>query len=811
MKQLIISLLALFTLSTGFGQSINITGTVNDQEGKAAEYASVRLFSSEDSTVVTGAYTDAAGSFSLEKVTRGMYYLKITYPSHAPYDHGVIRVDSRSSDMNLGLIAMKLDKSIDLDEVTATGSLDILKAGIDKKVYSVEQDISVRGGTANDVLNNIPSIDIDQDGNISLRGDGNVTVLIDGRPSALVKGDGQNLLDALPANSIERIEVVTNPSAKYDPDGTSGIINIVLKKNRLRGWNGSVSATGATGNLLDASASLNFRGSKVSTYLNYSLNFYEGYRNYYGDLLQEFGSDSSNLLNQSREGTDFKFSNSAVFGMDFDLNERNKLGFSVTGVYNRRARTGDLESRVYDQNNVLFQRWDRISYDPRKSLNADLNLGYAHTFKDEKGEWSWNANQSIGDRNVQGFYRELYRNPDESLTGQPALVQQLENKTEDRITTIQTDMNYIIKDWKARIETGAKAILRSDNLTTYSEAFDTINQVFVEDTLANFDYDYQEQIYSIYGIFGQELGKWSYQGGLRGEYALQIPNLVSTGQLFRNEYINVFPSAHVKFQASKKSQFSLSYSKRINRAKSRQLNPFTSYANPLNLRSGNPELQPEYIDSYDLGYSFTTKKVILTTSIFHRRTRDVINRVKEFYPNNVSIVTYENIDRSVSTGLEAVLIYKPAKWIRNTLSVNANHIDYTNLDTTADWSNDGFNWNMKYAVNIDFWKKTATIQVNAQYNAPRVTPQGLVTRRGAVDISAEKRLLDKRLTVGMRVTDVFDAKGFDLDLSQEGVRQVSEYKWLTRRFFITASYRFGKLDTKVKQPRRSPSVGGDGL
>jgi outer membrane receptor protein involved in Fe transport len=343
---------------------------------------------------------------------------------------------------------------------------------------------------------------------------------------------------------------------------------------------------------------------------------------------------------------------------------------------------------------------------------------------------------------------------------------------------------------------------------TNSETRDTITGLFNQDTLANFSYEYNAQIYSIYAIWGQELGKFKYQIGVRGEYAQQIPYLISTGEKYKNDYLNLFPSAHLKYDLSKSSQFSLSYSRRINRASSRQLNPFTSYADPLNLRSGNPELQPEYIDSYDLGYSFNKKKINLSFSVFHKRTRDVINRIKVYYPDNTAIVTYANIDKSESTGFESVIVYKPFKWLRNTLSFNGNYIDYTNSDETVNWNNDGFNWGAKYILTVDFWKKTMSAQLNAKYNAPRVTPQGIVQPRTGIDVSVEKRLFDNRFSIGARVTDIFNTKGFELELMQDGVRQVSEYKWLTRRFYITLSYKIGKYDN---QKSSRGSAGGDGF
>ncbi len=707
---------------------------------------------------------------------------------------------------------MKLDQTIDLDEVTAAGSLDVLKAGIDKKVYSVAEDLTSKGGNVSDILNNIPSITVDQDGKVSLRGDGNVTILIDGRPSTLTSSEGQSLLDALPANSIERIEVVTNPSARYDPDGTSGIINIVLKKNKLKGFNGMVSGTVATADLYQANANLSYRNKIFNTSLSYSLDYYEGYRNYKSDLERTFENDSTTNLNQSRIGKDFKSSHTFVFGTDFFLNEHNVLGISATANIDRRERTGDLENRLYDENDEMISRWNRNSFDPERNLNFDGNINYTRTFKKEKGQWSINANQSFRNGSEKGFYDQYYLNTDESPSGLEQLNQRLNNTSTNRITTAQTDANFILAKIKARAEVGGKAIIRNDDISTYSEARDTVTDVFNADTLANFDYRYNEAIYSLYGVFGQELGKFKYQVGLRGEYAEQIPELVSSNISYKNNYWNIFPSAHLKYDLDEVSQFSLSYSKRINRASSHQLNPFTSYADPFNLRSGNPELKPEYIHSFDLGYSFTQKKLIFSLSVFHRITNDVINRIKVYNDNNTAIVTYKNIDKSESTGFEAVVIYKPFKWMKNTISANGNYINYTNNDPTTEWNNSGFNWGAKYIMAIDFWKNSATFQLNGHYEAPRVTPQGIMRPRTSLDLAIDKRLLkNKSLSIGVRLSDVFNTKNFRMTLEQTGVTQSVEYKWLTRRLYFSISYRFGNLDGKAKAGKESrEGSGGDG-
>lgn len=804
MKGLLIIIFS-FLFSISYAQVIQ--GRIIDEEENPIEYVSVRVLRIEDSSVVTGAYTDLDGFFSIDKINPEVYLVRITYSSLETIDRKVDLTTKKLFDF--GTIQMKMDKSIDIEEVTVTGSLDVLKAGIDKKVYAVEDDLTSKGGTVNDILNNIPSISIDQDGNISLRGDGNVTILIDGRPSTLA-GNGQSLLDAIPANSIERIEVVTNPSARYDPDGTSGIINIVLKKNKLKGFNGNVSGTIGTGELYQGNAGVSYRNKLVNVSLTYSLDNYKGARNFKSELWREIDVDTSTLLIQDRKGKDLKASHTLVFGTDFYLNERNVIGIAATGNIGRREREGNLENSLYDQDDVLFSRWNRSSFDPNKNTNVDFNLNYVNTFKEGKGEWSLNANHSYGQENEKGFYEQEYLNVDGTPSGLATLNQQLENNSTKNVTTAQTDMSYIIKKISARYELGAKAILRNDDLTTYSETRDTISGNYFGDTLANFDYSYDEAIYSLYGVFGQELGKFKYQVGVRAEYAEQTPNLISDNLIFKNDYFNVFPSAHVKYDFTKASQLSLSYSKRINRANSRQLNPFTSYADPFNLRTGNPALKPEYIHSIDLGYALTKKKIIFSVSVFHRMTNDVINRIRIYNDNNTAIMTFQNIDKSQSTGFESVIIYKPWKWMKNTLSVNGNYIDYTNSDPTVDWNNDGFNWGAKYIMSIDFWKNSATFQLNGNYDAPRITPQGRVNPRYSLDLAVDKRFLKKKtLSVGLRLSDVFNSKNFSMTLEQAGVRQDSEFKWLTRRLYFSISYRFGNLDKESKSKGNRSGGGGE--
>ncbi len=794
-----------YSQNSSQGEGMIMGRVVNSINDKPMEYVTIRLFLEKDSSLIAGIYSDSEGKFLFDKLVPGAYYVKFSFAGFLANSSEIVTITSNLKVLNLGNTSMEFDKTLQIGQVDVVGQASILSAGIDKKVYNVAEDMSVKGGTANDVLKNIPSVDLDQDGRIMLRGDGAVTVLIDGRPSSLSGGNGKTLLDALPAGSIERIEIVTNPSAKYDPDGTSGIINIVLKKNKLKGFNGLLNANLGSGNLkggnvADGGFSLSYRNSFFNIYGSYNGRYLDGYRNNTSYIRQTFINDSISILDQNRTGTDLNAGNTARFGLDFTLKNRRSISFSSTGSNGRRDRTGDLWNGFQDEDIMLFALSRRLSYDPSQQHNYDFNVNFKQEFKNNRGNFIIDANQSIGTESIQGYYLQQNYGLDSIVDASSYLRQQLFNKEKNNISTIQADFTYLWPEKFMRSEFGVKAIVRAQEVDTYSETFDQASLDFLEDTLANFLYQYDEQIFSAYGIFGHQLNKFKYQGGIRLEKAYQIPNLVSDSLRISNDYFNFFPSAHLKYALTPKSEIGLSYSRRITRASSGDLNPFTAYSDPFNLRRGNPYLQPEFINSYDLAYSSEGTKLNFSAAIFYRHTVNAISRIKVFYDDNSSAVTFANVGQSHSYGTELIASYKPTKWWRNTLSTNINYVQYQT--SNANWNRNGFNWNVKYIGSVDFWKKTATIQLNVNYIAPRITVQGIAQRKGSVELSFDKKFNDGKWTFGTRVSDIFNRQGFFMEVNQLNIYQVTEFKWLTRRVYLTVAYKFGKLEmgNKSKVP-----------
>jgi outer membrane receptor protein involved in Fe transport len=810
------SVFLLFLL--GFGPSLSAQNTVSVtgkvlsyDQNSALEYVSVKLFKLPDSTFQKGVFTNADGRFSLN-TNPGKYYLQLSLAFYENQTTEAFELKVGQTNFHQGTLRMQQPKTQEVKDVVVRGQKDVMEAGIDKKIYNVAEDLNVNGGTANDILNRLPSVEVDQDGGVLLRGQGSVTILIDGRPSSMSGGNGKTLLDALPANSIERVEIVTNPSAKYDPDGTSGIINIVLKKNKLLGFNGMVSTNLASGDLKggnvgEGSVSLSYRNGNINIFGTYNARYLEGYRNNYNDIRQELSSGVF-ILDQNRTGTDLDAGQTFRMGTDINLNPRNTIGFVATGSLTRRDRTGVLLNAQLNESGTVTNLWSRSSFDPTDRQNLDLNLNYKHDFKEDRGNLILDVNQSLGSEDIEGYYVNTYYNPDSTISSLPVLDQRLINTDKNNITTAQADLTYLFPKLGLRTEAGLKAILRDQLVDTYSETLDNSLNAYQEDTLANFLYGYKEQIYSVYGVAGKQIKRFKMQAGLRAEKAYQIPNLISDSIRIVNDYFNFFPSAHLRYELKPKSELSLSYSRRIKRASANELNPFTNYSDPFNLQRGNPYLSPEYIHSFDLAYSLEKKKMTVSSALFFRQSNGVISRFKEFYPDNTSAVSYMNIAQTKALGGELILMFKPTPSLRSTLSYNGNYTWYkTNMAEFPD--RQGFNHNVKWNTSYEFWKKTATLQLSVNYNGPRVTVQGIAQRRGPIDLAFEKKLANGNWSLGARVTDIFDRQGFYFEVDRPGVYQMGEFKWLTRRVYVSASYKFGKLEISNKAKQSSSDGGGE--
>ncbi len=805
-KSFLYFFLSFLAFSTAHAQQkISISGIVVDLEnGSAMPFVNVVLLQAADSSVVTGGLTDEKGAFRLSNILKGEYILRCKFIGYTEL-YKNIKVQGTERQMELGVLEIS-PSSFSKSEVVIEVERKLLETSIDKRIFNVDEDLSSKGGSAQDVLQNVPSVEVDQDGGISLRGNSNVIILIDGRPSTLSGGSRGAVLGGIPAESIERIEIVTNPSAKYDPDGMTGIINIVLKKNRLRGINGNVSVSRGTGNSNTTSFGINYRTSKVNVFANYSNRINDGFRNFFSYRERVLGDDLE-IFDQSRYGRDINSGNTLKTGLDYTINDNQVAGFAITYGDNNRGRYGLLSNDMSTNANGT-RLWYRNSTEDTKNNSLDINSNYQWRFKDKKGEMFLDVTHSRSQGRMVGLYDEF------AFSGNQTglyYTERLDNPESSNITTAAWDVVNRFKK-ENQIEYGLKAIINSNDRTQYREIYDFDNSQFYPDVNINNEFRLVEQIYSAYGIYAQKLKKFHYQVGMRLEQALVRPQLLTTNQNFKNDYFSFFPSVHIVLPLQNKKDLFVSYSRRISRPGMGNLNPFVEFTDPFNLRYGNPALRPEYTNSFEVGYNQDLKKLALNNTFYYRHSYDVLQRVIVFDSLGRSAVTWDNLEQSINWGYEGVATYKPTKWWRNMFSVNVYQL-YIRTNNPLLQNNSGINWNAKLTTSFDLWNKTASIQINGRYTARRITPQGFAQPGPSLDISFQKSFLDKKLDLTIRVSDILDTQRMWLLTEIDGVYQERIFKWETRRLFITLNYKFGRMQAGKeprKKPTQNPGGGGGG-
>lgn len=797
-------IISVISLLAAFAQAQNkVTAEIfNQNNNEPVEYANLKVYSLQDSSVVSGGFSDDKGKVVAEFKENGNFYVIISAFGFFNDTISDVKLDGFKSKFSLGKVFIVSENSQDLDEVTIKADKKMIETSFDKRVYNIEDDLTSQGGDITDILNNIPSVEVDNDGNISLRGSGNVMILIDGRPSSMSQG-AEGALDGIPASSVERIEIVTNPSARYDPDGTAGIINIVLKKNKLRGVNTKVDLSGATGHLYNGSLNFNARNEKVNFYTNYSFRYREGYRNNLNDRVGEF-EDTQIRLYQDRSGTDSRRSHTGKVGADFFLSDQDVLGVSLSGSVNDRIRTGD-QFNFESFDGELNRFWQRSTIDPRERMNADINVDYKRDFEEEKGSVLAVVTQSFGSAESFGLYEEYYYRPDGEVLS-PGYFYQFQDRYNDNSNfTASIDIERNVGE-KFRYELGQKTYVNNETRGNYLEFLDSVTNEIIPDYNVINDFRFDEQIFAGYGIAAhQPLERLKYQVGIRLEQAFTQPQLLTTNEDFENNYFSFFPSGHLIFGDEDMGELSLSYSRRINRPRSWNLNPFPLYSDPLNLRQGNPALQPEYINSFEFGYQKNFDKITLSGSLFYRKTLDKIQRIRAFLPNNVSVNSFANIDESEDYGVELILMYNPFSWWKNTISFNGFESRLSANVGGVNLRNSGFVYNTKLNSTFNLFKGTTSIQVNAQYISPTFTVQGFYQRFPGVDLAISRNFMDKNLSIGLRLTDIFDQQGFYLQVSDGSFSQESMYKWETRRLYLSVSYKFGRKDSD-KDKNQKPTI-----
>ncbi len=805
-KEYILSILLIILSAVGAwaqGATGTISGIVTDAENEMPlEYATISLFSQADSSLVTGTTTNTEGEFVLN-APYGRYYALIQFLSFGSEYRNDIVLNAANPEIELGTIALSPDAKT-LSEVEVTAQKSQMQLALDKKIFNVGESLARVGGSASDILDNIPSVTVDVEGNVALRGSQNVQILIDGKPSGLVGISGAEALRSLPADMIERVEVITNPSARYQAEGVAGIINIILKKERRDGINGSVSANVGYPSNYGASLNFNYRKNWYNLFVNYGIRYYdfssEGYqeRTYFTveDPLTDVKHIETLNLN-NRQG----FSNNIRFGSDFFLNERNTL--STSFLY--RASSGESAEELtylnYNLYEALLNSSLRNSVEEETEPTMEAELNYRRTYEREGQLLTATFQASRESEIEESTISERQRGDlDEVFLRQNTI-----NDEGEKSFLFQTDYTHPFGE-EGRWEAGVRANWdENTNIYDVNQVIDG-DWVFL-DSLSN-SFIYTENVYAAYGILGNKPGRFSYQLGLRAEYSDINSELLESGEEYPRNYLSLFPSTHFTYALTDNSSVEWSYSRRIRRPGGRWLNPFISQEDKYSVRTGNPRLDPEFTNSVELGYLRHLPFASITSSIYYRHTTDIIERVTttietDSFPIQVSMPM--NLATENAYGLELVLNADIAEWWTTNTNFNfyrqiieGGELEgYENLDLYSDT----YTWNAR--TNMQFKiAKGLSAQSTFFYRAPMERTQGRTKALYIVDAGISKDLFNKRGNLTLSVSDVLNTRRWRSITITDDFISEGEFQWRPRTFTLGFTYQLRRSNKRGERPNR---------
>ena len=779
-----------------------ISGKVIDETTKEAlPYVNIVIYDMAKK-VITGGITDDNGEFKVKDIPRGNSLVEIQFIGFKTFSKP-ISITSEEKNISLGTISLQED-SAKLDEVVVRAETSTVIQKVDRKVINVGKDLTAAGTTASELLNNVQSVSVDsQTGQISLRGNSNVRVLVDGRPTNI---PAAQLLRQLPSNSIKSIELITNPSAKYNPDGMSGIINIILNKNANTGFNGSLDTGVTAGHYVryNASTNMNYKTGKVNFFVNYGYN----------------GGDNYNFGFVERPGInlqEFKFINEnqshlVKFGADFYLNDKNTLSFYTTQNWFDGFASG--RSRISDTNGNLLINAPNTQ--DNTSPTGTYNVNYKVDFKKEGHNLELEATYSNTDA------ENLLTNLDDI---DPTNINNFFNDIESKRNNTQLNLDYTNPlNEKTKLELGLE--YRGDNTDNLN---DTDQQVFTQtgqDFVGNSDFQFERNILSGYVNYAKTMDKFTMQLGARlesftvdGTFSRYIGNSFNTINetlVVDQEFFNVYPSAFFTYSPTEKNQWQISYSRRIDRPGIQQVNPIREWSTPLIVSVGNADLVPQFTNSYELNYTRQIKGGNLTFGTFYRKISDVISRITNPDPANPTvgqILTFTNFSDTDAYGLEFSTNFKINNWWR----VNSS-MDFYSQEQLGNIDNTGTNPQQLSVQNNVFnarvsnsFKATKNLrfQLFAMYRGPQKDIQWDVEKMWMMNLGASWTVLNGKGTINFRVNDIFRGMNFTFN-SENPFVQNGKFQWESRTSFLGFNYRFGGGKNRAKSRRNRDKNEKDG-
>ncbi|MBD3750360.1 MAG: TonB-dependent receptor [Sphingobacteriales bacterium] len=774
-----------------------ITGTVIDSlTKKPVDYATISLSKSGSAKSTNGSLADDKGAFKIDQIRPGKYRITISFIGYNTKIIDPISTTLAKPDLNLGNIILSPSAKM-LNEVTVTGEKSLVENKIDKIVYNAEKDVTISGGNSTDVLRKVPLLTVDYDGNLSLRGSSNVKVLINGKPSGVMAGNMADALKAIPADQIKSVEVITSPSAKYDAEGTSGIVNIITKKTNLEGVSGSINA-GVGTRQNSGNGNLNIKTGRLTLSGNGG-----GYASWPQTSRLSFdktSTDNSFSLNQSGESKTKRIATNGSLGADYDFNNYNSVSSSLKLNWFQFSTDGNnLNQNIFNGNSFEFNRG---TFNKTKVTGYDWNNDYTHKFKKEGAEisFAFQLTKSNLDNNYNSDFTFPSSSsiPDSSEIGTSGAV--------NKENTFQVDYTYPFE--KVVWEVGAKTILRDISNDSGVQSFVPSTGQTNIDPARNYIYTYNQNVYAGYSTFGFTIAKkYGVKAGARfeGTTIKGAPNSASVIPTISNSYQNVTPSVVVSRSFKNFQTLKLSYNKRIQRPSLFYLNPFRNSADPLNVSQGNPNLSPEISDNYELNYSTFIKTTIINASIYFRNTHDIIESIVSNYTTDDgktgSLTTYQNVGTNNAFGFNFFGSINPIKPLTIRGNFNLNSYDTNLSQQTANASSSANKTYLMYNAFLSaslILPKGVTFETFLITNSPRRTFQGKNPSFNMWNLGIKKELFNKKGSIGMNIIDPFnDRKNFNSEISSPLFTQTSNFSIPFRSIGINFSWRFGSL--KVSQ------------
>jgi outer membrane receptor protein involved in Fe transport len=635
---------------------------------------------------------------------------------------------------------------------------------------------------------------VDADGNVSLRGNSNITLLIDGKPSSQTGISTSDILNQIPANAIESVEVITNPSVRYDPDGTTGIINIVLKKKAMQGFNGMVSGNAGTGDKYNGSLNLNYRKDKFNIFVGADGRMNHMKTSGESTRTTTLSDAATEILKQSSLGSMDMNMYSLSGGVDYFIDTRNNLTLSAINRNMSFNSAGTTLNSNYNGADSLLRYFERQNEAMRSINSNQYTLSYKHLFPQKGREYTNDIIYSSNHMNAgTDIYQQDYAYQGSEPTGDPF---QQKNTAINVNKSFTAQGNYIYPmNESGRIEAGYKAALRDMSMDyIYSYYNDTTG--WVDQEVLKNNYDYTDQLYALYGIYGNSIGKIKYQAGLRLEQVFTKSKVFQTNIDYNSNYFQLYPSLHTQYDLGKERELQFSYSRRVERPSPRELNPYVDYSDSLNIRTGNPALKPEFATSLELGVQKYWKASSLTTNIFYNRTKDVVEDISRLQDNGVTITMPMNINTSTRYGMELIGTISPKKWVK----INANVSFFQDLMSALPEENiEGsklFSWNSRLNLSFFPWK-SGSFQLIGNYNAPTRNIQEYHKEQYYSDVSFRQDFLKNKLSLSLRLTDIFNTRTYYETTNGNGFTTESSRYRESRVLYVGLQFKINNYNKKL--------------